>query len=55
MFNNTNINFMNGDCGRVGDGLEFRYDLNKIDKLCWKEPYNSNESIRLAIQNTIGK
>ncbi len=52
---NAKIRYTGGDRGWVGDVPEFRYDLTKINKLGWIAPHNSNESVRLAIQNALGK
>lgn len=52
---NATIRYTGGDRGWVGDVPEFRYDLNKINKLGWTAPQNSNESVRLAIQKALGK
>lgn len=52
---NAKIRYTGGDRGWVGDVPEFRYDLTKINKLGWTAPHNSNESVRLAIQKTLGK
>lgn len=49
------IRYTGGDRGWVGDVPEFRYDLTKINKLGWTAPHNSSESVRLAIQNALGK
>ena len=49
------IKYTGGDRGWKGDVPEFRYDLTRINKLGWKAPHNSNESVRLAIQKALGK
>lgn len=49
------IRYTGGDRGWVGDVPEFRYDLTKVNKLGWKAPHNSNDSVRLAIQKALGK
>jgi UDP-glucose 4-epimerase len=52
---NAEIKFSGGDRGWQGDVPEFRYDLTKINNLGWRAEYNSNDSVRLAIQKALGK
>ncbi|NQU32106.1 MAG: NAD-dependent epimerase/dehydratase family protein [Bacteroidetes bacterium] len=49
------IIYTGGDRGWVGDVPEFKYDLTKIETLGWQAKYNSNDSVRLAIQKALGK
>ncbi len=52
---NSKIEYTGGDRGWVGDVPEFKYDLSKIHQLGWKAKYNSDDSVRLAIQKALGK
>lgn len=52
---NSKIEYTGGDRGWVGDVPEFKYDLSKIHQLGWKANYNSDDSVRLAIQKALGK
>lgn len=49
------IRYTGGDRGWMGDVPEFRYDLEKVNKLGWKASYTSNDAVRLAIQKALGK
>ena len=49
------IRYTGGDRGWVGDVPEFRYDLSKINALCWQAAHDSDASVRLAIQKALGK
>jgi UDP-glucose 4-epimerase len=51
----SKIEYTGGDRGWVGDVPEFKYDLSKIHNLGWKARYNSDDSVRLAIQKALGK
>ncbi len=51
----SEIAYTGGDRGWVGDVPEFRYDLKKIHSLGWHAAYNSDDSVRLAIQKALGK
>jgi UDP-glucose 4-epimerase len=51
----SEIKYTGGDRGWVGDVPEFRYDLGKIKSLGWEAKYNSNDSVRLAIQKALSK
>lgn len=51
----SEIAYTGGDRGWVGDVPEFRYDLKKINRLGWHAAYNSDDSVRLAIQKALGK
>lgn len=55
MYLDPEISYTGGDRGWVGDVPEFKYDLSKISKLGWTAKYNSDESVRLAIQKALGK
>jgi UDP-glucose 4-epimerase len=52
---NSIIEYTGGDRGWIGDVPEFKYNLSKIHVLGWKASYNSNESVKLAIQKALGK
>ena len=52
---NAQIEYTGGDRGWVGDVPEFKYDLSKINALGWYAKHDSNTSVRLAIQNALGK
>jgi UDP-glucose 4-epimerase len=52
---NSTIEYTGGDRGWIGDVPEFKYNLSKIHALGWKASYNSNESVKLAIQKALGK
>jgi len=52
---NSKIEYTGGDRGWIGDVPEFRYDLSKIHSLGWNAKYNSNDSVRLAIQKILEK
>jgi UDP-glucose 4-epimerase len=49
------IRYTGGKRGWIGDVPEFRYDLTKVNNLGWHATYNSNDSVRLAIQKALGK
>ena len=49
------IKYTGGDRGWIGDIPEFNYNLDKIHKLGWKAKYSSDESVRKAIRNILGK
>lgn len=49
------IEYTGGDRGWIGDVPEFKYDLSKINSLGWHAQYDSNSSVRLAIQKALGK
>ena len=49
------IEFTGGDRGWIGDVPEFKYDLSKIHNLGWNAKYNSNDSVKLAIQKILEK
>lgn len=49
------IRYTGGDRGWIGDVPEFRYDLTKVNNLGWHATYDSNDSVRLAIQKALGK
>ena len=51
----SKIEYTGGDRGWVGDVPEFKYNLSKIHGLGWHAMYNSNESVKLAIQKALGK
>jgi UDP-glucose 4-epimerase len=51
----SKIEYTGGDRGWVGDVPEFKYDLSKIHSLGWKARYDSDDSVRLAIQKALGK
>ena len=52
---NAAIRYTGGDRGWVGDVPEFRYNLEKVNKLGWYAKHDSNESVRLAIRKALGK
>lgn len=49
----ADIVYTGGDRGWVGDVPEFRYDLSKVNTLGWSAKYDSNTSVRLAIQKAL--
>ena len=49
------ILYTGGDRGWIGDVPEFKYDLSKIHSLGWFAKHDSNTSVRLSIQKTLGK
>lgn len=51
----SKIEYTGGDRGWIGDVPEFKYDLSKIHQLGWKAQYNSDDSVRLAIQKALVK
>ena len=51
----ASIEYTGGTRGWIGDVPEFRYDLTKINTLGWSATYNSNDSVRIAIQKALGK
>lgn len=51
----ADIRYTGGDRGWKGDVPEFRYNLNKINSLGWFASYDSNESVRIAIQKALVK
>lgn len=52
---NAQIRYTGGDRGWKGDVPEFKYDLSKVNKLGWHADYDSNQSVRVAIQRALGK
>lgn len=52
---NAKIRYTGGDRGWKGDVPEFKYNLDKINKLGWCAEYDSNESVRIAIKRALGK
>lgn len=49
------IRYTGGDRGWKGDVPEFKYDLAKVNQLGWYADYDSNDSVRIAIQKALGK
>jgi len=50
---NARIEYTGGDRGWIGDVPEFKYNLDKINKLGWSSRFNSDDSVRLAIQKAL--
>lgn len=45
--------YTGGDRGWVGDVPKFRYDTSKVERLGWKAPRSSNDSVRMAVREEL--
>jgi UDP-glucose 4-epimerase len=52
---NTHIKYSGGNQGWPGDVARFRCDVEKIKKLGWSVRYDSDEAVRKAIRDILGK
>jgi len=51
----VNFVYTGGDRGWVGDVPEFQYDISRISNLGWKAKRTSEEAIRIAVRDELGK
>lgn len=49
------FSYSGGDRGWVGDVPKFKFDLSKLNNLGWKVKLNSEEAVKLAIQQILKK
>lgn len=49
------IVYTGGERGWVGDVPQVRFDISKLSRLGWQAKYPSDETVRLAVQEQLGK
>ena len=52
---NVKLKYTGGERGWPGDVPQVRLDTSRMEKLGWKPKYNSDEAVRLAIKEILGK
>ena len=52
---NVRLKYTGGERGWPGDVPQVRLDTSRMEKLGWKPKYNSDEAVRLAIKEILGK
>ncbi len=53
--NGVRFKYSGGDRGWPGDVPQVRFNVEKINKLGWKANYTSDETVRKAIREILGK
>ena len=52
---NVRLRYTGGERGWPGDVPQVRLDTSRMEKLGWKPEYNSDEAVRIAIKEILGK
>jgi UDP-glucose 4-epimerase len=52
---NVKLKYTGGERGWPGDVPQVRLDTLRMEKLGWKPKYNSDEAVRIAIKEILGK